>query len=137
MLNALQDKIRRLDVSNVETMAGDLPEHAPQGPFDLIVSSMTLHHIADTKALLRILLRLLRPGGYVALADLDREDGSFHGGKPGIAHHGFDRAELADWMEAAGFVDCRFSTAHRMDKQTDDGTIRQLPIFLVCAVLPE
>lgn len=137
MLATLQDKICRLAVSNIETLEGDLSNTPPTGPFDLILSSMTLHHIADTKSLLHGLFKLLQPGGRIALADLDREDGSFHGDKPGIAHHGFDREELADWLAAAGFVDCRFSTVHRMEKELDDGTTKHFPIFLVCASRPD
>ncbi|MDA3919718.1 MAG: class I SAM-dependent methyltransferase [Salinisphaera sp.] len=137
MLASLHDKINRSSTANIETLEGDLADTPPKGRFDLILSSMTLHHIADTKSLLHVLFKLLQPGGRIALADLDREDGSFHGDKPGIAHHGFDREELTDWLAAAGFVDCCFSTVHQMEKEMDDGTTRRFPIFLVRASRPE
>lgn len=137
MLDGLREKIRRLEIHNVETLQADLTSAPPLAPFDLILSSMTLHHIADTQSVLQLLYGMLRPGGRIALADLDREDGSFHGDKPGIAHHGFDRDALAGWIAAAGFVDCDFSTAHYMDKTIDDGTTRRFPIFLVSARRPE
>ncbi|MFD1504822.1 class I SAM-dependent methyltransferase [Georgenia yuyongxinii] len=76
----------------------------PDERFDLIVTSLVLHHI---KALPRVLSRfteLLAPGGYLCIADLDREDGSFHG-HDFDGHHGFDRAELSVQLEDAGLVD--------------------------------
>lgn len=133
MLDALKHKLGQRNIANVDTLLGDLPEHPPAGPFDLIVSSMTLHHIGDTSALLRVLFRLLRRGGRIALADLDAEDGSFHGDKPGVAHRGFDRAELTRWITAAGFTEVHFSTAHRLKKATDNGTTHAFQIFLVTA----
>jgi len=55
---------------------------------------MTLHHIADTGAILEKLNALLRPGGMIALADLDLEDGFFHDDPGEEVHHGFERSAL-------------------------------------------
>jgi 2-polyprenyl-3-methyl-5-hydroxy-6-metoxy-1,4-benzoquinol methylase len=73
------------------------------GPYDLIVSSMTLHHLADVPAAFRQFAASLRPGGQVALADLDVEDGSFHGDATGVHHQGFRREQVRGWLEDAGF----------------------------------
>jgi hypothetical protein len=67
----------------------------------------------------------------VAIADLDAEDGSFHGaGFDG--HNGFDRAELQRKLEASGFERVRFSTPHAFTKLTASGP-RSFPIFLAVA----
>ncbi|MES1955917.1 class I SAM-dependent methyltransferase [Salinisphaera hydrothermalis] len=136
MIDALREKLRRHGIDNVDAKVGDLPDNPPEGRFDAIVSSMTMHHIADTDALLRVLFDRLKSGGRIALADLDREDGSFHGDKPGIAHHGFDRNVLADKLKAAGFADVEFTIAHHMERTLDDGTTRRFPIFLAVATRP-
>ena len=133
MLSQLREKAKKLGTSNVRALEGDLPGRRPDGRFDLVFSSMTLHHIGDVEALFGVLCELLNPGGHIALADLDREDGSFHGDKPGIAHHGFDRAEVETWLKNAGFEGIRFSTAHTMEKEGDDGVVRNYPVFLVYA----
>ncbi len=96
---------------------------------DLVVSAMAMHHVQDTAGLLRALYAHLAPGGRVALADLDAEDGSFHGpGVPGVYHQGFDRAALGELLRAAGFVDVVFETA--LDVHRDG---RSWPVFLVTA----
>jgi len=117
----------------VEPICHDLLAGPLDRPVDLIVSAMAMHHVQDTAALMRALLRQLRPGGQVALADLDAEDGSFHPPDiEGVYHQGFQRASLGATMEAAGFANVRFQTACEVDR---DG--RRYPVFLVVAERPE
>jgi len=97
--------------------------------FDLIMSAMAMHHVADTAALLSTFWDHLVDGGRLALADLDAEDGSFHpAATDGVFHHGFDRSALETMLVGAGFKDIQFRTAHTVDK--GDG---RYPVFLVTA----
>lgn len=137
MLHVLETKANALDIMNIQTINGSVPDNRPDDAFDLIFSSMTLHHIGDTGKLLTTLFDLCRPGGRIALGDLEKEDGSFHGDKPGIAHHGFDRDELWAAIDKAGFSDIRFSNAHTMEKKGSDGRVRDYSIFLVNAARAE
>lgn len=98
------------------------------GPYDLIVSSMTLHHIPDVPAFLRRLAGELRPGGWVALADLDLEDGRFHSDHTGVYHSGFSREQMEAWLGAVGFRDVVLETATSVSKE---GAI--YPVFLASA----
>lgn len=98
------------------------------GPYDLIVSSMTLHHIADVSALFRQFAQDLSPGGQVALADLDEEDGSFHEDMTGVHHKGFPREQIKAWLEEAGFLEIWLETATVTSKEGSD-----YPIFLATA----
>ncbi len=96
---------------------------------DLIVSAMAMHHVEDTAALLRAFYDHLAPGGQLALADLDAEDGTFHPpDAEGVYHAGFDREALAALLQAAGFSTPRFTTACEVEKEG-----RRYPIFLVTA----
>lgn len=66
----------------------------PNEKFDLIVSSMTLHHIQNIKDFLS-LSRLLNQYGHICIADLVTEDGTFHDrGNEDVYHFGFDPDEL-------------------------------------------
>jgi len=102
------------------------------GPYHLIVSGMTLHHVADVPALLGRFIQQLHPGGRVALADLDEEDGSFHGDSTGVHHRGFQRATLQAWLEDAGFEDIHLETATTPLKAG-----KPYPVFLATAKKPE
>jgi SAM-dependent methyltransferase len=92
---------------------------------------MTLHHIPDTDRILGIFHTLLKPGGYLCIADLDREDGSFHGIEIDV-HHGFDRQALAAKAQQDGFSDIRFRTAFEIVKEQESGP-RSYPVFLMAA----
>ncbi len=101
------------------------------GPYDLIVSSMTLHHVKDVAAVLARLATRLRPGGRMALADLDTEDGTFHDDGADVHHLGFRREDVAAWLEAAGLKDAQVDTA--MVTRKGD---REYPVFLATALKP-
>lgn len=133
MLAVLAEKARAAGGVHVETLHADFAQDSlPAGPFDLVASAMTLHHVADVAGLLRKFCALLAPGGHVALADLDLEDGSFHGaGAAGVHHLGFDRAALARQLAAAGFADVRLADAALNEKNG-----RAYSVFLAAARKP-
>lgn len=134
MLRVLQDKIEMQELNNIRTRFVDFEkdEHV-EGTYNLIVSSMTLHHVPDTVALFKEWFALLRPGGQVCFADLDTEDGSFHGDNTGVFHLGFDREELTHLLHDAGFGDVRDTTATTMSKEVAGQGVREFPVFLITA----
>lgn len=96
--------------------------------FDGIISSMTMHHVKDIAAMFDKFHRLVKPGGFIAISDLDTEDGSFHTEDTGVHHHGFDRAKFADAAQSAGFKDAVVTTASIMRKAQGE-----YPVFLLTA----
>ena len=134
MLRVLGEKLREVGVQNVEAREADLAQELPNGPFNLIFSSMTLHHIDDVSALFRRVHQRLSVNGHVAFADLAPEDGTFHGEEvPDVRHHGFDVGELRHWLQDAGFVNVQGQIAHRISKTRGDGSVREYPVLLVTA----
>ena len=132
MLEVLREKITAQHVTNMTVKQTDLTaEPLPDERYDLIYSSMTLHHIPDTDNILNIFHNLLNSGGTLCIADLDKEDGSFHGIEIDV-HHGFDRASLTTKAEQAGFSDVHFDTVFEIVKDTDAGS-RAYPVFLLTA----
>ncbi len=132
MLEVLRSKIREAGASNLLPLAIDLTrDPVPEERFDLVCTMMTMHHVADTGAMLAKFAELLVPGGFLAIADLDAEDGSFHG--PDFdGHRGFDREALARAAGVAGFVDPRFSTVYTLTRSTSEGT-KPYSMFLFVA----
>lgn len=83
----------------------DLETHSvPTDRYDLILSSMVMHHVTDLDRVLAAFAQMLDAGGRLAIADLDKEDGGFHT-YDFHGHHGFDRAELTTALTKAGFTD--------------------------------
>jgi 2-polyprenyl-3-methyl-5-hydroxy-6-metoxy-1,4-benzoquinol methylase len=132
MTAVARQKIAALGATNATAIQLDLASGpAPETRFDVLCTLLTLHHIADTGAILRRFHDLLRPGGTLCISDLDAEDGSFHGaGFEG--HNGFERERLAGELSASGFPEPRFSTVFEILKNTPAG-IRSFPAFLAVA----
>lgn len=133
MLSVLEGKVSAQGLTNVRTMLLDLETGTPPDAcFDLVTTAMTMHHVPDVPEVLRAFNRMLRPGGWVAIADLDAEDGSFHPAMgvdmTGVFHKGFEREEMMRLLEDAGFRDVRAVTAHVMCKES-----REYPVFLITA----
>ena len=132
MLDVLNKKIKAQDIKNVRTRHVDLEkgDELP-GTFDLVVSSMTFHHIRDTGMLLDRMASVLRPAGRIAIADLDSDEGKFHDSNEGVFHFGFDRHTMRKSFEAAGFVSVRNRTAAILQKPGPDGGMRSFTVFLM------
>lgn len=132
MLEVVAEKIAAQGVRNMTPVKLDLlAGPLPAGRFDLIMTSMTLHHVPETDAILTVFHDLLNPGGYLCIADLDREDGSFHGVEVDV-YHGFDRADLARRAAQAGFSGIGFRTVFSIAKELPAGP-RDYPVFLMAA----
>jgi ubiquinone/menaquinone biosynthesis C-methylase UbiE len=132
MLAVVREKIAAQGVSNMTVLQADLAAGAlPDERYDLVYTSMTLHHVRDTEAILRAFHALLRPGGHLCVADLDLEDGSFHGAEIEV-HHGFDREALVAQLVASGFVGVEHEPALEIVKEID-GQPRRFPVFFMIA----
>jgi tRNA (cmo5U34)-methyltransferase len=116
---AVHPKARLVGIDESEAMlaeadvAGDLrvsrlEDPLPEGPFDLVVSCLAIHHLdADGKRdLFRRIAAVLKPGGRFVLADVvvpEREEDAVTPTTPG-----FDRPDALDpqleWLREAGFA---------------------------------
>lgn len=129
MLDKLAEKIKASGVVNVKTALRDLSTgEMPDGKFHLIVSAMTLHHMQDPATLLSLLISRLYPGGWIALADLEAEDGSFHEDPTGVFHYGFSRTEFTSLLEHSGYVSISITEATVIQKGN-----RTYPVLLALA----
>ncbi len=116
-------------VCETEVIEKDLSTDTIDRKFDGVISSMTIHHLEDIMALFKKLYDMLNDGGFIAIADLDSEDGSFHSDNTGVFHHGFDREALEVIAQDAGFKEIRFDLASTINKPQATFTV-----FLMTAV---
>jgi ubiquinone/menaquinone biosynthesis C-methylase UbiE len=132
MINVLNAKIDKLSLTNIRTQYIETEkDDFPEGTYNLIVSSMTLHHVKEIGPLLDRFNRIAAPSGYLCIADLDLDDGGFHDNNDGIFHFGFDRAALRRYFMDAGFGDIRDRTAAEVIKPVSDGGVRSFTVFLM------
>ncbi len=125
MNGVLQLKMKAIDCK-LQILELDLTKETLHTKFDSIISSMTIHHIENVQEIFKKFYSLLNDNGTIAIADLDKEDGSFHTEDTGVFHYGFDRNEFLSIAENAGFRHLKIQTASVIDKPTGN-----YPIFLL------
>lgn len=134
MLEELNKKLEICSIKNIETLYFDIEkEEGLADRYDLIYSSMVLHHIEDIGNTAKKMYNMLKLNGKVAMIDLFKEDGTFHKDNSGIKHFGFSKEEITGYFEKAGFKNIEVIEFERMDRITEDGNKKEYPIFLLSA----
>jgi SAM-dependent methyltransferase len=132
MVQVARERIEAAGLGDrLRAVQADLTTDRLDGAYDVVWSSMALHHVPDLDVLLRSVAGLLVNGGRLCIADLDEDpDGAFHADKVEFdGHHGFDRQRLAEQLARAGFADVSFLDATTILK--DD---REFGVFLCTAI---
>lgn len=127
MVEQFNKKALELNFSNIKAIKHNIEnEDLPQNEFDLITISMSLHHIKDTNMFIKKAYNALTTNGYLAINDLDKEDGTFHKkhNNDGVFHFGFDKNELENMLINSGFKIINYKIVHK-DERED----RKFPIF--------
>lgn len=119
MIKQLADKRSRIGCE-IEILEMDLEKSKISQKFDGIISSMTMHHIKDLKSMFMKFYSMLEDNGFIAISDLDLEDGSFHTEDTGVFHLGFDRNELAKVAVEVGFRQVNVLSASIVHKPQGD-----------------
>jgi 2-polyprenyl-3-methyl-5-hydroxy-6-metoxy-1,4-benzoquinol methylase len=131
MVQVARERIEEAGLSGrLSAHRADLTTDRLGGSFDVVWSSMALHHVQDLEGLLRAVAGLLVDGGRLAIADLDEDpDGAFHADLADFdGHHGFDRERLTGQLARAGFTDVSF-----VDATTIPRGDREFGVFLCTA----
>ncbi len=132
MIRVLKEKIAKGGIKNFNPLHIDLLKEAYKiNKHDVIYTLMTLHHIPDTNKILKVFNSIVKPGGYLCIADLVSEDGSFHSHHEKFdGHNGFDKEELSALLVNNGFDVEYYKLFFEIEKKLDNG-IKKYPLFLM------
>jgi SAM-dependent methyltransferase len=131
MVQVARQRIEEAGLGNrLTAVRADLTTDRLGGTYDVVWSSMALHHVQDLDGLLRSVAGLLVDGGWLAIADLDEDpDGAFHADVADFdGHHGFNRGRLTAQLARAGFANISFVDATAIPKGD-----REFGVFLCTA----
>jgi tRNA (cmo5U34)-methyltransferase len=133
MVRVMNDKIKTKKVKNMMAFNFDLEKADYSGKsFDLIFTQMVLHHVTDIDSILSRFSKLLNPGGYIAIADLIEEDGSFHG-EGFTGHRGFNIEVFSSLLRKYSFADISSRTCFVIDRKISESETKQFDVFLIIA----
>jgi len=128
MIKVCVEKTDYHKTNHILPICFDLEHKDYDGHFDVIYNQMVLHHVVDYESIVGTFYSMLNPGGYLAIADLYPEDGSFHG--PDVqVHLGFDPEKLAEILKQIGFKNINYKTCFEVKRESG----LKYPVFLLVA----
>jgi len=131
MVDTFNEKINKLNYNNIKAIKHNInKDELAKNSYDLITTSMTLHHIEDTNMFIEKCKLALKNDGYLCINDLDEEDGTFHSKhkNDGVFHFGFEKVALSKILINNGFKIIDYKIVH-IDKRND----KEYPIFNIIA----
>lgn len=134
MIEVLKEKIEAQGLSHFTPVLADLLQEGSNiTGVDVLYTLMTLHHINDLSQIFKVFYTMLAPNGYLCIADLVKEDGTFHPAEMNFdGHHGFDKEKLSAELAAHGFETVSYSIPYSIEKQHGT-TVKKYPLFLLIA----
>jgi len=112
MLQVAKEKIAHKGITNAEVLYSDFTEEKPEMKADIVLVSLVLLHIPDTKAILKELFTVLNDGGKLIIVDFDKNEKINH---PKV-HNGFVHEELKSKLAEVGFKSVEMKTFHHRER---------------------
>jgi ubiquinone/menaquinone biosynthesis C-methylase UbiE len=112
MLDVAEAKIYRKGIKNARVLYSDFTQETPDLKADIVLMSLVLLHIPDTKKILQQLFTILTEGGKLIIVDFDKNDQIYH---PKV-HNGFAHEELKDHLSEVGFHSIEIKTFFHGEK---------------------
>ena len=106
MLEVAKAKISHKGITNSKVLYSDFTEETPELKADIVLMSLVLLHIPDTKKILQELFNVLNNGGKLIIIDFDKNDKINH---PKV-HNGFSHEELKKRLSEVGFKSIEIKT---------------------------
>lgn len=104
MLKTLKKNAETSGIKNIEALEADCLDIPIKGSkVDMVCSSMFLHHIEEPEAAIKEMYRILKPEGYVFLADFTKHDDLNLKEEMHDLWQGFDPEEVKYWFENCGY----------------------------------
>ncbi|MGE4399230.1 MAG: class I SAM-dependent methyltransferase [Campylobacterales bacterium] len=116
MLKNFKSKADAQQLTNVDILELGADSHLGDSKYDAVVSAMTVHHIEKPSELFARFASAIKSGGYLGVADLAKEDGTFHDNNTGVYHYGFTPEEFTEFFTQNGFEKPYITVAHTIDK---------------------
>ena len=134
MIETLNSKIQNLKVKNMTSLHGDINDNVEiQGEkFNVIYTSMALHHLIDIRTTLKKLYEMIIDTGYLCIVELVEDDGSFHKlEKDFKGHNGFNQNQLKKLLQELGFKSVVTNVFYNDVKVIDGSEINYSLFFMI------
>lgn len=117
---------------NVRFVPGRV-EHLPlaDATFDAVFTNMMLHHVATPAQAIQEMVRILKPQGYLVVADLDAHPCGWVRAELAAVWQGFRREDVIGWLAQAGLTDLEIGwSGCNCTAQSAQGEVLSASIFI-------
>lgn len=133
MIEETKKKIKNQNIKNMKTLVKDVLDIEGENKYDVIYTSMVLHHILNLKDVLYKLSKLLKPNGKLIIVELSKDDGTFHSLDEDFnGYNGFEIKDLQDLLKDVGFTNIKGRTFYHSKKQIND-KYHEYSLFSICS----
>ncbi|WP_017414786.1 class I SAM-dependent methyltransferase [Clostridium tunisiense] len=133
MIEVVNSKIQQYEANNMIAYEKDINSKSFMGKYDVVYTSMVLHHIDDLKKTIENLAARVNKDGYLCIVDLTKDDGSFHKlEKDFRGHDGFEEEELKSLLSKAGLSDITYKVFFN-GKKNVEGEEVDYSLFIMVA----
>lgn len=108
MLEIAENKIVQKEITNAKVLCSDFTKTVPNRKADIILMSLVLLHIPNTKNILKNLFHILNDGGKLLIVDFDKNEKIHHP----KTHNGFSHEDLKKILMEVGFTSVQIKTFH-------------------------
>ena len=108
MLKVVDEKIKQSKLENTRTLLADFIQEVPEIKADIVMMSLVLLYIPNTRAILENVYSVLNKGGKLIIVDFDYNEKVKH---PKV-HSGFKRDELKRLLSEIGFQSSEIRNFH-------------------------
>ncbi|MCC5801177.1 class I SAM-dependent methyltransferase [Rossellomorea vietnamensis] len=108
MLEVAKAKITQKEITNADVLHSDFTQGTPDVKADIVLMSLVLLHIPDTRKILQEMFMILHDGGKLIIVDFDKNEEISH---PKV-HNGFAHEELKETLSDVGFTTTGIKTFH-------------------------
>ncbi|QUW20469.1 methyltransferase domain-containing protein [Sporosarcina sp. Marseille-Q4063] len=112
MLEVAGAKISQRGITNATVLHSDFTGETPELEADIVLMSLVLLHIPDTRGILQELYNVLNEGGKLIIVDFDKNEEIYH---PKV-HNGFVHEELKKTLSDVGFKSIEIKTFHHRER---------------------
>ncbi|MDQ6598190.1 class I SAM-dependent methyltransferase [Bacillus salipaludis] len=109
MLEVAKTKIAQKGITNSKVLYSDFTQETPKLKADIVLMSLVLLHIPDTKKILQELFNILNDGGKLMIIDFDKNEKIHH---PKV-HNGFSHDDLKNRLSEVGFISTEIKTFYQ------------------------
>ncbi|MEG1255769.1 class I SAM-dependent methyltransferase [Clostridium sp.] len=134
MIEQLKIKIQENHIDNMKTWCGDVFNFNDEEKFDVIYTSMALHHITEVSGVVKKLYTLLKNNGKLVVVDLCPDGGSFHDEVSDFhGHNGFELSYMEELLREAEFEKISSNVFYTGNKIVEDKP-HPYQLFSMCGI---